>query len=90
MNIQAEVSLYPLGNPEIGKTIDAFIDGLSHPGVTMQKGNMSTNLNGELPDVFAALRAAFEEIINDNAAVLVVKMSNACPPHAPLSQGQSQ
>ncbi|MGC9327732.1 MAG: YkoF family thiamine/hydroxymethylpyrimidine-binding protein [Candidatus Hinthialibacter sp.] len=89
MTIQAEVSLYPLGNPEIGDAIDAFINRLSRPGINVQKGNMSTTLDGDLPDVFDALRMAFEETANENAAVLIVKMSNACPSRASKPDEQS-
>ncbi len=78
MIVQVEVSLYPLGMPELGKTINAFIERLARPGLNAVKGNMSTIIEGELSEVFDALNEAFAHCAKDNAVVMVLKMSNAC------------
>ena len=46
MIVRVEASLYPLGTPEIGETIERFIDRLSRPGLDIVRGNMSTQIEG--------------------------------------------
>ena len=79
MNIQAEASLYPLGTIEIGEAIDCFTEKLTEAGLDVCKGDMSTTMTGEAADVFAALGKAFTGVARENAVVLVLKLSNACP-----------
>ena len=79
MNIQAEVSLYPLGAPELGEAIDSFLGELENTGLTVHKGNMSSTLAGDVDEVFAALGKAFKAVANRYKVVLILKVSNACP-----------
>ena len=79
MNVQAEVSLYPLQTQEIGKTIDSFVDDLGRAGLTVRKGNMSTALSGDVGTVFGAVSRAFTTVADSGQVVLVLKVSNACP-----------
>ena len=79
MNVQTEVSLYPLQTQEIGKAIDGFVGDLECAGLTVRKGNMSTTLSGDAEAVFAAVGKAFRTVADDGQVVLVLKMSNACP-----------
>ena len=79
MNIQAEVSLYPLQTQEIGEAISSFVDDLERAGLTVRKGNMSTMLSGYGGAVFAAVGEAFGRVADGGQAVLVMKVSNACP-----------
>ena len=79
MNVQAEVSLYPLQTQEIGEAIDSFVNDLERTGLTVRKGNMSTTLSGDGDAVFAALASAFTAVADGGRVVLVMKVSNACP-----------
>lgn len=79
MNIQAEVSLYPLRTNELGAAIKSFNDVLENAGLTVHQGTMSTKLAGDADQVFAALGKAFEHAANERQVVLVLKASNACP-----------
>ena len=80
MFIQAEISLYPLGTANLDTAIGSFIDALSRPGVFVAPGNMSTVVEGEMADVFEALQAAMTAASEQDHVVMVLKMSNACPP----------
>ena len=79
MNIQAEVSLYPLQTQGIGEIIGSFVNDLERAGLIVRKGSMSTVLSGNVNDVFAAIGRAFTTVTDNEQAVLVLKVSNACP-----------
>lgn len=59
MNIQAEVSLYPLRSRELAGPIDMFCQALARSGLEVQQGPMSTRISGDLEGVFGGLRQAF-------------------------------
>ena len=80
MNVQAEVSLYPLRTDRLGDAIDAFAGELRRTGLTVRTGSMSSALAGDAEEVFAALGRAFQHAAEAHEVVLVVKVSNACPP----------
>jgi uncharacterized protein YqgV (UPF0045/DUF77 family) len=79
MNIQAEVSLYPLRELSLSPGIDAFLEALRRPGITLRAGAMSTVIRGERQAVFEAVAAAFARAADQHQVVLTVKYSNACP-----------
>jgi uncharacterized protein YqgV (UPF0045/DUF77 family) len=79
VNIQAEVSIYPLGINKIGEPINNFIEELKDSGLVFSTGPMSTILAGNADSVFTALKEAFKNIAENHQAVLVMKISNACP-----------
>jgi len=79
MNIQAEVSLYPLQTQKIGKAIDRFVGDLERAGLTVRKGHMSTMLTGKVNEVFGAVGRAFTTVADGGPVVLILKASNACP-----------
>jgi uncharacterized protein YqgV (UPF0045/DUF77 family) len=57
MHIAVEMSLYPLADDFIPPILD-FIERLkTHPGLAVVTNSMSTQVSGELDDVFDALRA---------------------------------
>ena len=57
MHIAVEMSLYPLADEFIPPILD-FIERLkTHPGLAVATNSMSTQVSGELDDVFDALRA---------------------------------
>lgn len=85
MIVQAEVSLYPLRTMKLEPALDAFRDGLDAHPVAIETGTMSSRIQGEAGDVFAALSEGFAAVAEKNQAVLIVKISNACPSEAETS-----
>ena len=79
MDVQAEISLYPLLTSSMSKPIGTFCDALARGGLEVDSGTMSTVLSGELGQVFDALKCAVAETGKDCKIVLVAKISNACP-----------
>ena len=79
MNVQAEVSLYPLRKPTLMESIDGFVEHLDRANLNVEIGPMSSRIRGQCSELFRALGEAFEEIARDTDAVLIVKLSNACP-----------
>ena len=79
MNVQAEVSLYPLRTRHIGEAIERFVGELERTDLSVCKANMSTTLSGDVSAVFAALGEAFRTVAEDSQVVLILKASNACP-----------
>ncbi len=79
MNVQAEVSLYPLRTQELGPPINAFCDVLRERGLRVTMSSMSTAVQGDVADVFDGLKAAMAQAGANREVVLVAKVSNACP-----------
>lgn len=79
MNIQAEVSLYPLRSEELGGPIETFCQALRESGLTVHEGAMSTRVSGDCGRLFAGLGQAFGQVAEANQVVLVAKVSNSCP-----------
>ena len=79
MRIQVEISLYPLGVIDVGEVVTTFIQKLDRSGMDVFPGNMSTVIGGDLDEVFATVKAAFEHVGTSHGAAMVLKVSNACP-----------
>jgi len=79
VNVQAEVSFYPLRTESIGAAINKFVNALEQGDVEISIGPMSTRLKGEADEVFEAVRQAFAQVAEEYPAVLVLKLSNSCP-----------
>jgi len=79
MEVEAEVSLYPLGEPHLSRPIQAFVKVLEDHGCEAEVGQMSTIVKGESADVFEALRAGYERACEEGGCVLIIKASNVCP-----------
>ncbi|HOZ49792.1 MAG TPA: YkoF family thiamine/hydroxymethylpyrimidine-binding protein [Candidatus Hydrogenedentes bacterium] len=79
MNVQAEVSLYPLRTRHIGPTLDGFLNRLGAHAISVEPGPMSSHIKGAATDVFAALRDGFAAVAQEQEVALIVKISNACP-----------
>jgi uncharacterized protein YqgV (UPF0045/DUF77 family) len=77
--VQTEMSLYRLGTDLLGESIDLFLDEFSNRPLEVTTGPMSTLVVGEVAVIFNALSAAFAGAAENGPAVLVVKISNACP-----------
>jgi len=90
VNIQAEVSLYPLRTPHLSKPINEFCEALMKSGLHVDIGSMSAFPSGEVDQVFNGLKSALVEIGRDHEVVLVLKASNACPAGSVSEQGQKR
>ena len=79
MEIEAEVSLYPLGEPHLSHPIQAFVDVLEDHGCEVEVGEMSTLVKGESADFFEAMRVGYDRACECGGCVLMMKASNVCP-----------
>lgn len=79
IGISAQVSLYPLGQEDLGPAIRAVLGVLAARGLPHRAGPMSTLVWGDEEAVFAALREAFAAAAQLGHAVMTVTVSNACP-----------
>ncbi len=75
MRIAVEMSLYPLTDDFIPSILD-FIERLkTHPGLAVVTNSMSTQVSGELDDVFDALRAEISgTLASPRRSVFVMKI----------------
>lgn len=78
MRVTAELSLYPLNDAYLS-AIEAYIAGLqSRPGLDVVVNQMSTQIAGEISDVFAAVEALTRDSFERGGPqVLVAKLLNA-------------
>lgn len=79
MNIQAEISLYPLRQNELTKPIRQFVQVLENNKLQVKTGPMSSFVTGDSQVVFESLRKAFEQLAKKYEVVMSAKISNACP-----------
>ncbi len=79
MRVTCEFSLYPLGDVNLGQELDKAMAAVGETGLAYTVGNMSTYLEGEAGEVFAALDKAFAAIAREQWVVMTVTVSNACP-----------
>jgi len=87
MQIQAELSLYPLKTDLIENRIGNFIEELSRSGLSVASGQMSTLVAGESEEVFRVVGECFKKACSTDQVVLVVKFSNACSAKAMGKKG---
>jgi uncharacterized protein YqgV (UPF0045/DUF77 family) len=78
MKVQAELSLYPLRQPNLTKPIQQFVESLAHDNLYVKSGAMSSVVRGESQAVFHGIQKAFEQVAQDCDIVLTIKISNAC------------
>lgn len=79
MIVQAEVSLYPLGEPDLSPAIETLVEAIKERGCAVEMGPMSSLVQGDSSDVFPALQTGFEIVARRWRCVMVLKVSNACP-----------
>jgi uncharacterized protein YqgV (UPF0045/DUF77 family) len=75
MHVSVELSLYPLTDEFIPPILD-FIERLkARPGLRVVTNSMSTQVSGELDDVFGALQAEIRaSLAGPHRAVFVMKI----------------
>ena len=79
IGVSAQVSLYPLGQSDLGPAIKDLWQALDEQGLEQERGAMSTLVWGDDKEVFAALREGFRRAAERGGTVMVVTLSNACP-----------
>jgi uncharacterized protein YqgV (UPF0045/DUF77 family) len=79
MNVQAEISMYPLRTQTLTDTIQSFNKHLCDNKLKVSVGPMSSLVNGECISIFQTLGKAFEAVAKSGDVVLIIKVSNACP-----------
>jgi len=79
MNVQAEISLYPLHCSDLTEPIRQFVELLETDKLKVEIGPMSTLVTGDSQIVFENLKKAFERLAEEYKVVMTVKISNACP-----------
>ena len=79
MRVEAEVSLYPLGEERLSPFITSFVNVLKDHGCEAEVGQMSTLVKGDTAQVVDALKAGYEKAAGQGGCVLIVHVSNACP-----------
>ncbi len=80
IDIDAQFSLYPLGNTDYMSTIAGVIDGTREDGVLDRSKNFCTRLNGDLSDVMAGLENAFHRAARHTGHVVIhVTASSGSP-----------
>ncbi|NLD72231.1 MAG: hypothetical protein GX649_05885 [Chloroflexi bacterium] len=79
IGISAQISLYPLGQEDLGPAIEALVRVLDVHGLEYEVGSMSTVVWGDDEAVFAALREGFAAAATFGQAVMSATVSNACP-----------
>jgi len=89
MIVQAEISLYPLRTEKPGMAIKKFIGDLKDSSLEVKTGPMSSQIVGELTEVFSILSNAFADTVANCQAVLTLKVSNACPSDTESTLGGS-
>jgi len=79
MNVELEVSLYPLTKEYLEHPVHDFVELLEKHGCTVENGPLSSIVKGESSSVFEALRLGYEQAVQKSGCVLIVKACNVCP-----------
>ena len=79
MGLTAQVSLYPLRQPELAPAIDEALEIFLQQGLEVTPGPMSSLVAGDSANVFRALQRAFQNAAEEGEVVMVTTFSNACP-----------
>lgn len=78
MNVELEVSLYPLVEEFLAHPVQDFADVLEKHGCTVEHSPMSSVVKGESTKVFEALRLGYEQAAQKSGCVLIIKVCNVC------------
>lgn len=81
VNVAAQFSLYPLGNPGYMDIIYREIDATKKAGVFSRAKHFCTRLEGDAYQIFTALRTAFDRAANEvGHVVITATISKGSPP----------
>lgn len=79
MDVQAEMSIYPLRTDSLSEPIDEFCEILRKNGLKIKTTSMSTLIRGDSTELFSTCQKAFEQVARKYQIVMNIKISNACP-----------
>jgi len=79
MEVAAQVSIYPLRQPELAPWIDEASKIFRQHKLEVIPGRMSTLVTGNHTMVFGAIKRAFQRVADNGDVVMVTTFSNACP-----------
>jgi uncharacterized protein YqgV (UPF0045/DUF77 family) len=79
MNVEVEVSLYPLAEEHLELPARDFVDVLEKRGCMVEHTPLSSIVKGESAKVFEALRLGYEQAAQKSGCVLIIKACNVCP-----------
>ena len=79
MDVELEVSLYPLTEEFLEHPVEDFVKLLEQHGCTVEHTALSSMVKGESERVFEAVRLGYEQAVQKSGCVLIVKACNACP-----------
>ena len=77
--VNLQLSVYPLRQPHLRPAIEAALQAAAGEGVSITVGRLSTQLRGDEPAVFAALRAAFRAAGSSGSTVMVATLASGAP-----------
>jgi uncharacterized protein YqgV (UPF0045/DUF77 family) len=79
MNVEVEVSFYPLTGGEAERPVHDFLEVLERHGCTVEVGPMSSIVTGNSSQVFEALRVGYEKAAEKSGCMMLTKACNVCP-----------
>jgi uncharacterized protein YqgV (UPF0045/DUF77 family) len=79
MQVSAQISLYPLRQPSLSPAIEEAWKILKERKLDLEKGPMSSMVNGGAEEVFQAIKEVFLKSAELGPVSMVVTYSNACP-----------
>jgi len=79
MNIQVEISFYPLGTERYDAPIKEFIAAVERKELKIEAGAMSSVVSGNGKALFSLLGDIIDRFMEKYSCVFVLKVSNACP-----------
>lgn len=88
MQVQAEISLYPIGRPDPLPSILQLIGDLERAGLHVEPGPLSTLVSGDCRVLFDALAFACETVGRTGRHALVIKILSSPPEPDHLSPEQ--
>jgi uncharacterized protein YqgV (UPF0045/DUF77 family) len=83
VDVQAEISIYPLRVLSLSEPIEEFCLILRDHDLEIKTTSMSTFTRGQSEELFEACRKAFEQLTRKYEIVMQIKISNACPAEKP-------
>ena len=79
MFLAAQVSMYPLRQPDLSPAIDKALAIFQSHGLKVTPGAMSSVVSGEDEALFSAIKEAFQQTDEAGELVMILTLSNACP-----------
>lgn len=79
MFLAAQVSIYPLHQPQLSPVINKALGVFRQHGLGITPGSMSSVVSGDDEELFAAIKEVFQQTSEQGEMVMIITLSNACP-----------